>query len=270
MNQYQYTVRKFKIVLPCLIALCHVSSLHATVYQCEKKGVVEFSQFPCGDDAKLISIKEQNPILSSQFVANENIDTSGVDSYIRTRQIDADIQQHQDKIDSLSEKMNQQIAALGEQSDAQLNNLSGAKKETAIANQMTSISERYNVLIAREQRDIDRLLKEKHALPESKNTSEIDQQSTQSKGIDSFIRAQEIKRDVEQRQSKIETYQTQMDRQIAALEAQAKEQPNNLTDATFDNSLSRKMSALTSRYATLIDVEQHQIDRLLQELASIE
>ena len=61
-----------------------------------------------------------------------------------------------------------------------------------------------------------------------------------------------------------------MDRQIAALEAQAKEQPNNLTDATFDNSLSRKMSALTSKYATLIDVEQHQIDRLLQELASIE
>ena len=61
-----------------------------------------------------------------------------------------------------------------------------------------------------------------------------------------------------------------MDKQIAALETQASEQPNNLTDATFDNSLSRKMTALTSKYATLIDVEQRQIDRLLQELATLQ
>ena len=65
-------------------------------------------------------------------------------------------------------------------------------------------------------------------------------QSTQSKDIDSFIRVQEIKRDIEQRQSKIDTYQAQMDKQIAALETQASEQPNNLTDATFDNSLSQQ------------------------------
>ena len=134
--------------------------------------------------------------------------------------------------------MNQEIADLKDQSDAQLNNLSGAEKETAIANQMTNVSERYNVLIEREQRDIDRLLQEKLGLPKVTNSSEIDKQSTQSKDIDSFIRVQEIKRDIEQRQSKIDTYQAQMDKQIAALETQASEQPNNLTDATFDNSLS--------------------------------
>lgn len=270
MSKYPYIAQKLNIILPCCITLCFIAPLHASVYQCEKNGVVEFSQFPCGDDAKLITVKEQNPAVPSSIVTNGDMDTTEVDTYIRTKQIDADIQQHQDKIDTLSEKMNEEIAGLTDQSDAQLNNLSGAKKETAIANQMASVSERYNVLIEREQRDIDRLSKERLALQSVKSSSEIDEQSTQSKDIDSFIRVQEIKRDIEQRQSKIDTYQAQMDKQIAALEAQASEQPNNLTDATFDNSLSRKMTALTSKYATLIDVEQRQIDRLLQELATLQ
>ncbi|WP_283710442.1 DUF4124 domain-containing protein [Pseudoalteromonas prydzensis] len=270
MNKHQSNIRTLKIILPCVITLCFVAPLHASVYQCEKNGVMEFSQFPCGNDAKLITVKEQNPAVPSNIVTHGDMDSTEVDTYIRTKQIDADIQQHQDKIDTLSEKMNQEIADLKDQSDAQLNNLSGAEKETAIANQMTNVSERYNVLIEREQRDIDRLQQEKLGLPKVTNSSEIDKQSTQSKDIDSFIRVQEIKRDIEQRQSKIDTYQAQMDKQIAALETQASEQPNNLTDATFDNSLSRKMTALTSKYATLIDVEQRQIDRLLQELATLQ
>ena len=269
MNKHQCNIGTLKTILPCVITLCFVAPLHASVYQCEKNGVVEFSQFPCGNDAKLITVKEQNPSVPSTIVTHGEMVPSEVDSYIRTKQIDADIQQHQDKIDTLSEKMNQEIAELKDQADAQLNNLSGAEKETAIANQMTNVSERYNVLIEREQRDIDRLLKEKQGLKVT-SSSEIDNQSRQSKDIDSFIRVQEIKRDIEQRQSKIDTYQAQMDKQIAALETQASEQPNNLHDATFDNSLSRKMTALTSKYATLIDVEQRQIDRLLQELASLQ
>ena len=270
MNKHQCNIRKLKIILPCFITLSFVAPLHASVYKCEKEGEVEFSQFPCGDNAKLITVKEQNPAVPSNIVTHGDMNTSEVDTYIRTKQIDADIQQHQDKIDTFSEKMNAEIAGLRDQSDAQLNNLSGAKKETAIANQMASVSERYNLLIEREQRDIDRLLKEKLALQSMTNSSEIDEQSTQSKDIDSFIRGQEIKRDIEQRQSKIDTYQAQMDKQIASLEAQASEQPKNLTDATFDNSLSRKMTAITSKYATLIDVEQRQIDRLLQELATLQ
>jgi len=51
------------------ISLLVCQTAHSTVYHCEKNGIAEFSQQPCGKDAKLITIKEQNPHLSS---ASEN------------------------------------------------------------------------------------------------------------------------------------------------------------------------------------------------------
>lgn len=246
--------------------------VYASVYKCEKEGVVEFSQFPCGEDAKLITVKEQNPSVPSNIVThsqNNQTQEGSVDTYIRIKQIDAKIQEHKNKVDTYSEEMNNEIASLKNQSDAQLNNLTGARKETAIANQMASVSERYNSLIEREQRDIDRLSKEKQRLQADERSKEKDPQAEQSQEIDSFIRTQQIAREIQEHQSKIDTYQAQMNRQIESLEQQAKEQPNNLTDATFDNSLSRKMSAVTAKFNTLIDVEQRQIDRLQNEQAGI-
>ena len=124
---------------------------HSTVYHCEKNGVAEFSQQPCGKDAKLITIKEQNPHLSgasdNAAQASAGKDTAEVDRYIRLKQIDAQIAEHNNKIDTFKLKMDREIVALTEQSDAQLRNLVGAKKQAAIAKQMTAVSERYGVLI---------------------------------------------------------------------------------------------------------------------------
>lgn len=264
---------KLYLLIACTATYLFTGAVHASVYKCEKEGVVEFSQFPCGKDAKVITVKEQNPSVPSNIVTHSQSSQTrddSVDTYIRIKQIDAKIQEHENKVDSYSEKMNNEIASLKNQSDAQLNNLTGAKKETAIANQMASVSERYNSLIEREQRDIDRLSKEKQRLKVAPQTVAQDSQAQQSQEIDSFIRNQQITREIQEHQSKIDTYQAQMNRQIESLEQQANNQPDNLTDATFDNSLSRKMSAVTAKYNTLIDVEQRQIDRLQQEQAGIQ
>lgn len=247
------------------------TNTNANVYKCEKEGVVEFSQFPCGKDAKKITVEEQNPGVPSEIVTNGKMDTTQIDSYIRIKQIDVDINQHQDKIDTLTAKMNKEIGGLKNQSDAQLHNLTGAQKETAIANQMVNVTQRYDLQIEREQRDIDRLQKEKLRLQQGQ--AQVDttiEQSEESKEIDSFIRRQAIKREVEERESKIDTYQAQMNQQINTLDSEAKNQPSNLADATYDNSLSRKMTALTSKYNTLIEIEQRQIDRLHDEMAQLQ
>lgn len=251
--------------------LLGATGANANVYKCEKEGVVEFSQFPCGKGAKKITVKEQNPGVPSEIVTNGKMDTTQIDSYIRIKQIDVDINRHQNKIDTLTTKMNKEIGRLKNQSDAQLNNLTGAQKETAIANQMVNVTQRYDLQIEREQRDIDRLQKEKLRLQQdqAQGGSNIEQ-SNENKKIDSFIRLQAIKREIAERESKIDTYQAQMNKQIAALEAQANEQPDNLTDATYDNSLSRKMTALTSKYNTLLEIELRQIDRLHDEMVQLQ
>lgn len=265
----QYHSEILKIALSCLITLCYVGPLHANVYKCENKGVVEFSQFPCGENAEFIVVKEQKSVPTPKVIL-EATGEPDIDSYIRLKQIDAQIQQHQDKIDTLSVKMNKIIAALVNQSDAQLNNLSGAKKDIAIANQMTNASQRFTVLIEREQHDIDRLVSEKKHLKENQNSDVKSTQTPQSKGIDSFIRLQTIKREMQRHQAKINTYQINMNQQISALEDEVSEQPTNITDATYDDSLSRRMEAVTSKYHTLIDVEQRQIDRLHSEMISLQ
>ncbi len=248
------------------ISLLVCQTAHSTVYHCEKNGIAEFSQQPCGKDAKLITIKEQNPHLSS---ASENTaqssadkDTAEVDRYIRLKQIDAQIAEYNNKIDTFKLKMDREIVALSEQSDAQLRNLVGAKKQAAIAKQMTAVSERYGVLIDSEQRSIDRLTAEKYTLTSSANT-------VANNEVASFIRSKQIMREISEHENKIDTYQSELNVQISELEQQLNSRPRNLADANSDSALADKMTALTSRFNTLIAIEQKQIDRLNSELTRL-
>ena len=155
--------------------------------------------------------------------------------------------------------MNNEIAALSSQADAQLHNLVGAKKEAAIAKQMSAVSERYNLLINNEQRNIDRLSTEKSQLVLQSNDTEKNE-------IDHFIRSEQIKREIAEHKDKIDRYHVELNQQIKRLEQQASTRPTNLVDASSDQALSDKMSAVTSKFNTLIAVEQRQIDRLNNEL----
>ena len=56
---------------------------------------------------------------------------------------------------------------------------------------------------------------------------------------------------------------------MSELEQQLSSRPRNLADANSDNALADKMTALTSRFNTLIAVEQKQIERLNNELTKL-
>ena len=58
---------------------------------------------------------------------------------------------------------------------------------------------------------------------------------------------------------KIDRYHVELNQQIKRLEQQASTRPANLVDASSDQALSDKMSAVTSKFNTLIAIEQRQI-----------
>ena len=88
-----------------------------------------------------------------------------------------------------------------------MNNVAGNKKVAAIAKQMTATSQRYKLLIDNEQRGIDRLNTEKATL-----LAQSDQ--TVDTEVDSFIRTQQIKREITEHQNKIDTLYAQLNSQL--------------------------------------------------------
>lgn len=233
-------------------------SAGTTVYQCTKNGTVEFSQLPCSKDAKAVVV---NTIAADTSSADKPQSDSDIEGYIRNQQADKEIAQHRDKIQTYTRQMQEEIARLKDQSDAQVNNLTGAEKDQAIAKEMEAVSKRYQALIDREQMHIDRLLAQKEIFKDSAANA--------PDSIDSFIRLQQIDRDMRQHLDKIDTYHTRLDNELEALQEEAAHTPDNLVDATYDNALSQRMSAVTAKYTTLIDVEQKGLARLSQERAEL-
>ncbi|TMO44955.1 hypothetical protein CWC25_08450 [Pseudoalteromonas sp. S4389] len=241
------------------------SIANAAIYKCEHDGTVEFSQQPCGFDAKLIVIEDHqlqtnpNSVPKPVALAKQNDE---LDRYIRLKQIAVKKAEHFDKIDTYTARLNSEIAALNNQADEYFRSSFGAKKAAAVAEQMTAVSERYNLLIDNEQRNIDRLNAEQASLESTLS-------KTENTEIDSYIRSEQIKRKMTEHKNKIDSYYDELNQQIAKLQQQADKQAINLSNVNKDYALSAKMSAVTKKYNTLIAVEQRQLDRLSNELVKL-
>ena len=237
---------------------------NTTVYQCSKNGVVHFSQLPCGDDAKVVTVRMSQSLGTpppQEQVTDNKQNSRNIDAYIFNQQADHEIAEHQDKIDTYTRQMQQELASLQNQSDAQVNNLVGANKDNAIAKEMEAVTERYQALIDREQLNIDRLLAQK-------TRYEYDNDAP-SDSVGEYIRLKEIDRDMRQHLDKIDTLHQRLDAELASVRKQRNSAPQNLVDATFDNAISQQMSAITAKYTTLIDVEQKHVARLSKERSQI-
>lgn len=230
-----------------------------TVYQCSKNGVAHFSQLPCGEDAKVVKVRMSQSVATPQKTQAQS--SQSIDAYIFNQQVDRELAEHQDKIDTYTQQMQQELQALRNQSDAQLNNLVGANKDNAIAKEMEAVTERYQALIDREQLNIDRLLAQK-------TRYEYDNDAP-SDSVGEYIRLKEIDRDMRQHLDKIDTLHQRLDAELASVRKQRNSAPQNLVDATFDNAISQQMSAITAKYTTLIDVEQKHVARLSKERSQI-
>ena len=80
----------------------------------------------------------------------------------------------------------------------------------------------------------------------------------------------EIDREVKRLNSEIKKYQGRMNKELTDLSEKKKYAANNFAGATWEQSISSEMSAVTSKYDALIDSAEAKIDRLLKEKVRIE
>ncbi|XQW86890.1 hypothetical protein ACOYR1_09280 [Thalassotalea piscium] len=80
--------------------------------------------------------------------------------------------------------------------------------------------------------------------------------------VNDYIELSQIKREINQHQSKIKSYKNKMTQEIKVLEIRARSANNNLAGATYEHALTTQMTAVTNKYNTLIEVEQNKINRL--------
>ena len=84
---------------------------------------------------------------------------------------------------------------------------------------------------------------------------------------DTFIRKQQIEREVRESNDKIITFSNELKAETLKLESRLSNGTNYEKDAEFDNALSKRMSALNTQYNLLIEVEHKKLNRLNDEIS---
>lgn len=240
---------------------------YSAIYKCKIDGVLTFSHLPCSDNAEEITIKTAQPGHSkaneSDYVQNNN----DIEAFIKTKKLNSQINESQNLIRTYKEKMSIEINDLNKMSQATANNLQGANRSEAIAIQMQSVTSKYKSLINVEQTKIDQLISQKKYINHSditvnQDANEFEQALTET---DQFIRLRKINSDIVVHENKIKTFQNQMKKEIKNLEKKSTETANNIAGASLQSAIANQMNALAAKYNTLIEVEQLEISRLLDE-----
>lgn len=82
-------------------------------------------------------------------------------------------------------------------------------------------------------------------------------------------RRAQLKRDIRKSEQQIEKYQAQMQSELAALRSKKRYAANNQAGATWEQSISTEMQAVTAKYTSLMDVERDNLTMIRQELAGL-
>lgn len=82
-------------------------------------------------------------------------------------------------------------------------------------------------------------------------------------------RKAQLKRNIRKSELQIEKYQNQMQAELVALRSKKRYAANNQAGATWEQSISTEMQALTAKYTSLMGVERDNLNMMRQELAGL-
>ncbi|WP_297533461.1 hypothetical protein [Thalassolituus sp.] len=82
-------------------------------------------------------------------------------------------------------------------------------------------------------------------------------------------RRAQLKRDIKKGERAIDRYQKQMSGELAALRARKARANNNLAGATWEQSISAEMQAVSDKYGNLIGVERDRLTEYRRELSGL-
>lgn len=78
----------------------------------------------------------------------------------------------------------------------------------------------------------------------------------------------QLQRDIRRSENKIIDYQNSMSRELSVLRQRQSKANNNLAGATYLDSISNEMSAVTARWDTMIRTEQSRLDSLRSQTSN--
>lgn len=121
----------------------------AQIYKCINNGNTVFSDQPCGDSQKTVTLDE---ISIMEGMSEEKIQQAGK----KTKEVllQDQISRTQEKIKALRKKMKKEIAYLRHKKLYSRNNLAGATWEESISTEMEAVTSKYKIQIDLHQEEI--------------------------------------------------------------------------------------------------------------------
>lgn len=140
----------------------------ADVYKCKKDGKTVFSDQPCSQGAEKINVKpatgHADAVSEADAVAASKAFVEKTNTNAKRNALDADIERAQDRINSLQNGRDRELAALREKKQRANNNLAGAVWEQSISNEMIAVTDSYNSKISAAERTLTDLRTKRAAL----------------------------------------------------------------------------------------------------------
>jgi len=98
-----------------------------------------------------------------------------------------------------------------------------------------------------------------------KNSNNKMSHKNQLEDTNLYIRISQVDRKIRESNNRIKTNQRKMKQEVKQLQIRTRYANNNLAGATYESALSTQMSAVTTKYNSLIEIEQKSIERLYEE-----
>ncbi|MBL4909965.1 MAG: hypothetical protein JKX78_08090 [Alteromonadaceae bacterium] len=132
----------FKFI--CVNLMFFSTFSYSGIYKCDVDGIATFSQFPCGDEAKEITVKVYNktskqPSSTQDFSNNKN----DVDKFL----IRQEIKRRNKKINHYKFKLEKELEVLKKKAYSVRNNLAGSTYRNELNKERITITNKYNELI---------------------------------------------------------------------------------------------------------------------------
>lgn len=93
--------------------------------------------------------------------------------------------------------------------------------------------------------------------------------NNRSNANDTTVEAHIINNKIKRSQKKIESYQSKMRRELAALKTKTYYAANNNAGANYHNALSNEMQAVSEKYKTYINIERENISEFRRQIAAL-
>ena len=240
------------------------SLLRASIYKCELDGVLNFSQFPCSDDAVEIIVKKSTTTYESDLNKNNFHSETVIDALTQLRLVLIRIQEIKLQKRHYKSQLKTEISALNSKANESLGKFNHQELDDNKAN----VTANYTQKINSSQNMLDNLITTKsdlmYKISMQNNIIKFEQQfngNTQVQQINNILNSHKINTEIRKHQDELRSYQVNLNNDLARLKRQSEiaNDPQYYKDQS--SKITKKYNEqISSTYQTINMLEQEKIN----------